>query len=126
MKIAFPVRDDHGMDSTVFGHFGSAPYFIMVDKNSRKFETTANSDQHHAHGNCQPLAALGGEVVDAIVVGGIGAGALRKLVAAGIKVYRAVEGNIKDNLELITAGVLPEFTMEMTCAGHAATGECLH
>ena len=49
-------------------------------------EVTAisNNDLDHQHGNCQPLAALGGVTVDAVVVGGIGGGALRKLANAGI------------------------------------------
>ena len=31
MKIAFPTRDNKGMESPVFGHFGSAPHFLIVD-----------------------------------------------------------------------------------------------
>jgi predicted Fe-Mo cluster-binding NifX family protein len=124
MKIAFPTQVDHGLDSSVFGHFGSAPYFVLVDSASGKFETMVNLDQIHTHGNCQPLAALGSRVVEAVVVGGIGGGALRKLIAAGVKVYRGVEGNVKENLELMKSGALPEFTMNMTCAGHGAEGGC--
>jgi len=70
------------------------------------------------YGRCQPLAGLGGNAVDAVVVGGIGLGALRKLNASGAKVFRAAEGTISENLALIESGKLPEYTVDMTCAGH--------
>lgn len=126
MKIAFPTSVDQGLESPVFGHFGSAPYFILADSTGRDFETVENPEQHHDHGRCQPTAALGRNIVDAVVVGGIGGGALHKLLAAGITVFRAVEGTINENLELINAGRLPEYTMDMTCSGHSAGGGCAH
>lgn len=126
MKIVFPTTDEMGMESSVYGHFGSAPYFVMVETESGQTETIVNRDAHHAHGQCQPLVALGGNGAEAVVVGGIGAGALRKLQAAGIKVYRAVEGTVRDNLTLIASGRLPEFTINQTCAHHASGGGCAH
>ena len=124
MKIAFPTQDNKGMDSGVFGHFGSAPRFIIVDSVTGSFEAVGNPDREHRHGQCQPLKALGGEPVDAVVVGGIGAGAILKLNASNIKTYRAVEGTVNENLELIRSGSLPMFTLDHTCAGHDAGGHC--
>ena len=126
MKIAFPSQDDEGAESAVFGHFGSASFFIIVESEDSTFETVKNRDLEHVHGNCQPLKALGGRKVDAVVAGGIGAGALRGLHAAGIKVYRGVEGTVNENLKLIKAGHLPEFTIDQTCAGHGPHGGCSH
>lgn len=125
MKIAFPVQDDRGEESIVYGHFGSARFFVIADSNDGALESRPNKDREHAHGQCQPLAALGVNV-DAVVVGGIGAGALSKLQAEGVKVYRAVEGTVQENMELITSGRLPEFTLEQTCAGHGHGGGCVH
>jgi predicted Fe-Mo cluster-binding NifX family protein len=126
MKIAFPTQEDRGMDSPVFGHFGSAACFIIVDDAGGNVEAVVNSNKQHEHGKCQPMVALNGRPVDAVVVGGIGMGALRKLNASGIKVFRAVEGSVADNLKLILTGKLPEFAMNMTCAGHGAGGGCAH
>jgi predicted Fe-Mo cluster-binding NifX family protein len=126
MKIAFPTQEDKGPESIVYGHFGSAPCFIILDREKDSFETVGNVDSEHLHGMCQPLNALGGRRVDAVVVGGIGAGALAKLNSAGITVYRAVEGSIAENLKLIDAGFLPVFTLDHTCAGHGAGGGCVH
>lgn len=126
MKIAFPAEADNGLESKVFGHFGTAPCFILVDSDKDRIESVGNSDLHHEHGQCRPTAALDGNQVDAIVVGGIGGGALNKLLAGGIKVFRAVEGTVDDNLSLIKSGQLPEFNMNMTCAGHGPGKGCAH
>jgi predicted Fe-Mo cluster-binding NifX family protein len=126
MKIAFPTQDGKGLESRVYGHFGSAHHFIIVDTEQDKFEILRNGDKEHLHGRCQPLNALGGRKVEAVVVGGIGAGALSKLNSAGIRAYRAVEGSVSENLELIKSGFLPIFNMEQTCAGHGAGGGCVH
>lgn len=126
MKIAFPAQKDAGVDSPVYGHFGSARFFIVVDTKTGKSDTENNNDFNHIHGKCQPLVALGGKTVDAVVVDGIGGGALRKLNSAGIAAYRAVEGTVSENLGLFMAGKLPEFKMEHTCSGHQINGECMH
>ena len=76
MKICFPAEIIQGMNSTVYGHFGSAPGFVIVDTESMSLTEIQNGDQHHAHGMCQPLKALGGKEVDAVVVAAIGMGAL--------------------------------------------------
>lgn len=124
MKICFPTENMQGLDSVVFGHFGSAPGFVIVDTETMATEELQNGDQLHAHGMCQPLAALAGRKVDGIVSGGIGAGALMKLNAAGVSVYRALQGTVRENIDLILQGKLPQFGLQHTCAGHA--GGCAH
>ena len=126
MKIAFPTQENKGLESTVYNHFGSAPFFVVVASENDELEILDNQDLGHAHGNCQPLAALGGAPVDAVVVGGIGGGALKKLVDAGVRAYRAVEGTVSENLTLIKEDKLPAFTMDQTCRGHQGIGDCVH
>jgi predicted Fe-Mo cluster-binding NifX family protein len=126
MRIAFPVVENLGLESPVYGHFGSAPHFVVLDSGSGGFEAIRNSDAHHEHGQCQPTNALGGTSVDMVVVGGIGAGALMKLQNEGIRVFRAVEGKVSENLELLKSGKLPEFAVSMTCAGHKDGHGCAH
>ncbi|MFP4350950.1 MAG: NifB/NifX family molybdenum-iron cluster-binding protein [Thermodesulfobacteriota bacterium] len=126
MKIAFPCQENKGLESPVYSHFGSAPFFIVVDPETGDIEAITNKDLHHAHGHCQPLLALGGRPVDAVVVGGIGKGALFKLNNSGVTAYRAVEGTVSENLELIRSGRLPQFTMDHTCSGHDGGHQCIH
>jgi len=124
MKVGFAVQDNEGVESKVYNHFGSAPAFVIIDTNEEHLNTVDNRDLHHAHGACNPIMALGGSRVDAVVVGGIGAGALRKLNADGIRVYRSVDPTVKGNLELLKDNKLPELLMNQTCGGHQ--GDCAH
>jgi len=118
MKICFPVQDNEGLDSTVFGHFGSAPQFVVVDTDTREIGQVINRDLNHQHGSCSPLKALGGQVVDAIVVGGIGGGALMGLRRAGMTVYQASAALVVDNLDLLARNELPEIGEDMVCGAH--------
>ena len=124
MLVAFPVMQDHGMASAVHNHFGSARYFMFVDTADNAFTIHVNRDQNHRHSQCQPQLALGVKNVQAVVVGGIGRGALTKLKTGGIKAFRAVEGTVQENLELIKSGHLPEFGPDQTCKGHTGKGAC--
>ena len=118
MQICIPVVEDRGLESRVSAHFGSAPAFMIVDTESRNCRLVGNSNQHHAHGMCQPLAVLTGETVDGMVVGGIGVGALMKLRAAGITVYRAMHPTVGETLAAYTAGSLQPLGHDEACGGH--------
>jgi len=126
MKIALPTQENKGLESRMFDHFGSAICFVIVETRDGALEVVENQNREHLHGQCQPLTALGGRPVDAVVVGGIGPGALFRLQAAGIKVFRGVEGTVGENLALIQAGRLPEFSSEYTCAHDGHHGGCAH
>jgi len=118
MKICFPVESNEGLNSEVYGHFGSAPLFVMVDSETREVCEVVNRDQQHAHGACNPLRALGGVAADAIIVGGIGGGALMGLQRAGLTVYRARGATVADNLACLGTEALVELTSEQVCGGH--------
>lgn len=118
MIICIPVQEDRGLDSPVSAHFGSAPAFVLADTETRTVTAIGNSNAHHAHGMCQPLAALSGHSFDAVVVGGIGAGALGKLQAAGITVYRATGGTVADVIEAVGTGIMQVMTLQGACGGH--------
>ncbi len=126
MKICFAVEKDEGLSSAVYGHFGSAPAFVMVDTESGRTATVGNRDMIHAHGACNPIMAIGGQSVDAVVVGGIGAGALNRLNAEGIQVYASMAPTIGQNVELMKEGKLPVLTLRNSCSGHQGGGGCSH
>ena len=124
MKVCFPVQKDEGIESRVYNHFGSAPVFIVVDTEEKGVQRVGNRDLHHVHGACNPIMALGGQKVDALVVGGIGGGALMKLNAMGVKVYEAGTPTVKENLELLRENKLEELSMDHSCRAHE--GGCGH
>ncbi len=126
MKICFPVSKNQGLESQVYGHFGSAPGFVVVDSVTKEVTMINNSDQIHQHGACNPVAGLGGQRVDAIVVGGIGGGALHKLNSVGMRVFQAQKGTIAENLALFQADGLAEYMPGHTCGGHGHSHGCSH
>lgn len=126
MKVCFPVVKNEGLDSKVFNHFGSAPLFVVVDTETSAISVITNRDQHHAHGQCNPVKALGDERVDAVVVGGIGGGALRGLNLSGIKVYQTKAESVHENMTMFKDRSLPEYTPMHTCGGHSHGGGCAH
>ncbi|MBI5102950.1 MAG: diguanylate cyclase [Nitrospirae bacterium] len=126
MKVCFPVQINEGIESTVYNHFGSAPLFVVVDIPSNTVTPIINVDQHHAKGGCSPIRALGSQHIDAVVVGGIGGGALGKLNQMGIRVYKAEEGTIAENLDLFVSRGLAEYSPQSCCGGHAHGGGCAH
>lgn len=126
MKVCFPVEANQGLDSLVHGHFGSAQSFLMVDSDSAEVTEISNRDRIHEHGACNPIAGLGGQQVDAIVVGGIGGGALQKLNNAGMQVFQAQGATIAENLDLLRNNGLSAYMPGHTCGGHGHRHGCAH
>ncbi len=126
MKVCFPVHKDEGLESSVYNHFGSAPLFVVIDTDTNNVATVNNRDQHHSHGACNPMKALDNQKVDAIVVGGIGAGALTRLNQMGISVYRSQAATIRDNMAMFSSQALPVLTLQGCCGGHSNDGGCAH
>ena len=124
MKVCVPTQEDKGIASVAYGHFGSAPYFIIFDTGLVETKSVANNNQHHAHGSCHPLSALGGESVEAVIVGGIGQRAIEGLNTVGIKVYQSMEGTVKDNVDALMKGSLCELTPQNACGHHVHGNGC--
>lgn len=124
MKVGFAVQIDEGVESKVYNHFGSAPAFIIVDTEVEEVSTIDNENIHHVHGACNPVKALDGKSVNALVVGGIGAGALAKLNALGVRVFGAEAQTVKENLKLLAKNKLQELSWENSCRAHE--GGCSH
>lgn len=118
VKICVPVTADRGLESPVSGHFGSAPLFMLVDVETRVATALTNTRAVHERGACRPLDALAGHDIDAIVVGGIGAGALMKLQGAGIRVFRAKAATVAGCLESFLKNEAEEIGPGGACGRH--------
>ena len=118
MRICFPVAHSEGLESRVFGQLGSSPRFVVVDTETQEVHEVANRERQNAHGSCSPLRALGGQVVDVVMVGGIGGGALMGLNRAVLKVYQAQGVTIADNLDVMAHVELPEMKADQVCGEH--------
>jgi predicted Fe-Mo cluster-binding NifX family protein len=124
MKVCIPARDATGLEGAPYEHFGSASHFVIHDSETGRTEVIGNVESQHAHGMCHPVGALGGRKIDAIIVGGIGARAIVKLNAEGMRVYRAAVGSIRENIDLLKGGALEELTVENACGHHGHDHAC--
>mgnify|MGYP002636591427 CR=1 FL=1 len=118
MKLCIPVNEDRGLESPICAHFGSAPMFLTIDTDTLATEALENQNQHHDHGMCRPLASLNGHAIDALVVGGIGQGALNKLAASGIQVFMAGAPTVGETVAAYKAGTLRMVDPRHACVGH--------
>jgi predicted Fe-Mo cluster-binding NifX family protein len=118
MKLCIPIKENNGLNSEVYSHFGSAPAFLIFDTNSKEEIVIDNSNMNHVHGACNPIQTIGGSNVDAVIVGGIGGGAISKLNANNIKVFQSVHGTVQLNIDLFNKSSLPELAMEHACTQH--------
>lgn len=124
MNLLIPVHAENGLHSRISPHFGSAPVYLVVDIDSGAVRAVPNRNQHHSHGGCAPLALLDDVRFDAMVVGGIGAGALGKLNAANVEVFFAEHGTVGETLDALKAGNLNRMQALQACSGHSHGGHC--
>ncbi len=118
MNICFPVKKDEGLDSIVFDHLGSAPFFLVFDTETETYIKIENQGKDHQTGSCTPATDLDGYSVDAIIAMGIGAGSLIGLSKAGFHVYQAQGSTIKENLTLWKNGQFKK-AIPVACSGHS-------
>jgi predicted Fe-Mo cluster-binding NifX family protein len=118
MRICFPAETDEGLKAALYGHFGSAPYFIMADTDTDLVEVRDNRGRVHAHGACHPVVALEGLGVQAVVCGGMGLRALERLEESGIEVYRSAATTVEEALREIKDKKAERLTAEGACAHH--------
>ena len=119
MRICIPTETNKGKEAAVYGHFGSAPYFTIYDTENSAVEIVNNSNQDHSHGMCQPMGALMGKKIDAIVCLGMGMRAVQKLNEANIKAYRAVASTVSEIIKKYKDNELEELTVQNACAQHS-------
>lgn len=118
MKICIPTLTAGGKEAPVSEHFGSSPFFTVYDSPSGDITATENSNQHHAHGTCHPVSALGGAKVDVVICRGMGARAVQGFRQAGIRVYSSAAGTAGQAIKDFEENALTELSGEGSCGGH--------
>lgn len=124
MKICIPTLGEKGLNEQVSEHFGSSPYFTIVDLDSNGVEIINNRNQHHSHGQCQPMQFLYGKGIESVVCGGMGRLAVELLNSDGIKVYLVNGNTVKTIVEEYKQGNLEELTADNACGGHDHGHSC--
>lgn len=124
MLICFPTATEGGVESELYGHFPSAPLFLIVDSATGASCTVANCDPENPYAGCNPFSALRSRPLDAIVVDAIGDDALCAMNLCGFRVYRAESRSVAENLARIAACGLEEIRkQESAREGRCSEGE---
>jgi len=119
MKIIIPLDEYSGPISKLSDHFGSAPFFAIVDTVAGEVEIIDNKNMHHDHGQCTPADMFAESGVSAAVVNGIGARAAARLQSLGMDIYMA--GSATTLIEVIESfgnGLLQKLEAQQACQGH--------
>lgn len=120
MKVCFPVIADQGLQSTLYGHFASAPLFLEIDTDSGQTSAIPNCDALNPDAGCNPFKALAGRQLDGVVVSGLGDNLLDLLNMMGFRVFEAQTESVQENIVLFGKQELPEVEKQNS----AEAGRC--
>lgn len=122
MRICIPTESEAGMAAKPFAHFGSAPFFTVVDLDSNEVKVQANPACHSQPGACHHVGLLQGQRVDAVVASGLGRNAFHALQQAGIEVLAAAGDAVADVVAAVRSGKATPMQFAATCSGHQGHG----
>ena len=117
MKISIPTEDDRGLDSRLFDHLGSAPFYTMIDLDGGGTEVVRNRDCGEDSRPLHYIQELKHRRKDAVVCRGVGQRAFAALQHAGIQVLVPAERTVA---EVVTA--VREDRTDSFAADHARGG----
>jgi len=106
MKIAMPV-DDRSMETSISQHFGRAPYFLIYDTGSKESLFLDNSAAISQGGaGIKAAQIIVDNKVGALLTPRCGENAAEVIKKANIKMFKATNNSIKDNIDALNAGKL--------------------
>ena len=109
MKVAFPVKENNGLESIIDDHFGVAPNFLIVDLETRQLALKENRKLSAEGSKCKTGVFKKKDQVDAVITRCMGDGSQRSLMSSDIKIYQAQKNTILENLELFEKDELKLF-----------------
>jgi len=122
MKICVTAVAD-GLDAQLDPRFGRCPYFVIVESETMKFETVANTALGAMGGaGIQAAQTVASKGVKVLITGNVGPNAFRALSAAGIKIVTGAFGTIREVVERYKKGELKGETSAPTVRGHFGMG----
>ncbi|MDA8216907.1 MAG: NifB/NifX family molybdenum-iron cluster-binding protein [Dehalococcoidales bacterium] len=121
MRIAISTEDNAGLDSTVSGHFGHCPYFVIVDLEEGQVTNVATTPNpyYSGHQPGQIPAFIHSQNADIMLSGGMGAGAINFFNSYGVAVGTGARGTVRQALESYLDGDLDS---QSSCAGDHSCG----
>lgn len=118
--IAIPSENPGGLDAGLGAHFGHCDLYTLVTlEDSKVVDVKVLPNVPHQQGGCMtPVQHLASNGVNQLIAGGMGLRPLMGFNQVGIEVYYG--GNVqtvRQALEAMLSGQLPQFKQEHTCGG---------
>ena len=122
MKLCIPTTDGRGLAAAVASHFGSAPYFTLIDSETGRAEVVANDHEHehqHLHGSgaCHSADALRSLGIEAILCRGLGRRAFARFAGEGVAVFVIEDADAGRAVDSFRAGRATLLTARDACGG---------
>ncbi|MFW9938058.1 MAG: NifB/NifX family molybdenum-iron cluster-binding protein [Candidatus Thorarchaeota archaeon] len=117
-KILGLTSNGPDLIDTISEHFGHCNYFIGIEIDANNNYKKIFSLKNHGHTSCmEPVINMVERNVKDMIIGGIGGRPYIGFTQYNIKLHKAVNGSLKDNIELYLQGKLEPLIGPM-CAGH--------
>ncbi len=84
MKICIPVTESKGLQSPFSAHYGSAPFFVIADTETKEHNVITKGSEE---GQCGSFPFITQHNVSAIVCTGMGRRALENLNRSNVKAF---------------------------------------
>lgn len=115
--VAVACESERGLEGDVCAHFGHAPYFVVAELNGVEVVSSRLVvPPAHGEGPCTMPAYIQQLGAQALIVGGLGAGARASLAGMGIEVFGGTSGNAGEALRALARSSLAKG--DPTCPGH--------
>jgi predicted Fe-Mo cluster-binding NifX family protein len=107
-RIAISANDNNGIESTVSGHFGRCPYFIIVDVEENAIKSVQAIDNPHytSHTPGQVPEFINRQGAGVMLTGGMGRRAVGFFEQYGIDVATGATGTVRQAVQDYLAGKL--------------------
>ncbi|MBI0583299.1 MAG: NifB/NifX family molybdenum-iron cluster-binding protein [Methanomassiliicoccus sp.] len=103
--VAIPTTGSKGMEDMLFGHFGKAPTFTLVNLETGGLTIIDNTSDHMG-GEGSPPELIRSVGADTVATGHLGAKAAERCGELGITVLCGASGTVRDVLEQLRSGML--------------------
>ncbi|MHA1410285.1 MAG: NifB/NifX family molybdenum-iron cluster-binding protein [Candidatus Odinarchaeia archaeon] len=101
MRIVVPLINDKGLESSISPHFGRAPFFGVVEVSedgTYSVVIKSNTSQHFG-GMGTPSENILSFQPDVLITIGMGPRAISILTQHNVKLFKAISGSLKDNID---------------------------
>ncbi len=110
MKVCVTASQE-GLDAPLDDRFGRAPYFVIVDTDTLETATIVNHAIDESHGaGVSSATAVAQSGAEALITAHCGPRAFDVLDAAGIKVFAAKPGTVRNAVEAFNNGALTQLS----------------